>query len=343
MTIQSPPRAAREVALIRYPVGLPTEADFAVRDAPLGDVGEGDALLRLLLLSVDPAMRTWSSRQPGRGQPIPLGGAMKALGVAEVAETRNSELPSGTVVVGSFGLRSWHMTDGSDVKRVVPPSDRPLHTALGELGHIGLTAYVGLVDVARTQPGDCVLVSSAAGAVGAVACQIAKNLGASVVGIAGGSQKADWAKRMYGIDVVLDRHDPDLAETLRQHAPDGVDVFFDNTGGVIHDIVMEQMNLGGRIAICGTISVKSDDPGVGPRHERLILDRALNVQGFQQSRHEATAPEALERLRAWFDEGSLHLETEIVVGLDQAIPSLQRVLAGDHRGKILISPDSPTM
>lgn len=338
MTVQAPPSAGLEVALIRYPVGLPTEDDFEVREVEVESCGEGDVLLRVELLSIDPAMRTWSARHPGRGQPIALGHVMRAMGVAEVMESRHDEYPAGAHVVGAFGLRSWHVTDGSDIKRTVLPVGYPLATALGELGHIGLSAYVGLVDVAHMQSGEVVVVSSAAGAVGALACQIARNLGARVIGIAGGTDKAEWAERTYGIDVVLDRHDPQLSVRLDELAPDGVDVFFDNTGGVIHDIVMEHMAVGGRIAICGTIAVKSDDPGVGPRHERLILDRALTVQGFLQSRHDDTADVALEQLRTWFDAGLLRLEVDIVTGLEQAIPSLRRVLSGDHRGKILISP-----
>lgn len=338
MTVQAPPSAGLEVALIRYPVGLPREDDFEVREVEVEPCGEGDVLLRVEFVSIDPAMRTWSARHPGRGQAIPLGGVMRAMGVAEVVESRHPEYPVGTHVVGAFGLRNWHVTDGSDIKRTVPPHPYPLTAALGELGHIGLTAHVGLVDVAHTQAGEVVVVSSAAGAVGALACQIARNLGARAIGIAGGTEKAEWARRTYGIDVVLDRHDPQLSAHLQQLAPAGVDVFFDNTGGVIHDIVLERMAVGGRIALCGTIAVKSDDPGEGPRHERLILDRALTVQGFLQSRHDDTADVALEQLRTWFDAGLLRLEVDIVTGLEQAIPSLRRVLSGDHRGKILISP-----
>lgn len=338
MTIDAPARLSREVALIHYPAGLPRVADFEVREVEVPAVPAGGMLLRIERISLDPAMRTWASGSPGRGEPLPLGSVMRAYGVGEVVASEHPGYPIGTRVVGPFGLRSWHATDGSDIRRVAPADLRPIEAALGVVGHVGLTAHVGLRRIANVQPGDTVVITSVAGAVGSIAAQITRVLGARAVGIASGS-KVEWARRTYGIETVLDRHDPHLADRLREATPDGVDVFFDNTGGTVHDLVMQCMATGGRVAICGTIALDSSQPGVGPRHERLILDRALTVRGFLQSHFDDDAQAALDELRTWHDAGTVRLETESVSGLDHAAPALVRLLTGDHRGKIIVTTD----
>lgn len=335
MTIEAPPRTSREIALVRYPSGLPRVADFAVRESEIGPVKPGEFLVQVRWISLDPAMRTWSSAKPGRGEPLPLGSVMRAYAVGEVRISENERFPVGTRVAGPFGMRTWHLTDGSDVRRIVPADLEPIEAALGVVGHVGLTAYIGLHTVAELRSSDTVVVTSAAGAVGCLAAQIAQLEGCTVVGVASG-EKAEWARRTYGIQTMLDRRDPELARALAEATPDGVDVFFDNTGGPVHDLVMQRMNMQGRVAICGTIALDSAAPGTGPRHERLILDRALRVSGFLQSHHDNEAQEALTRLQQWHRAGSLHLEYDVVADLDQAIDGLERLLAGDHRGKVLV-------
>lgn len=336
MIIDAPPHTSREVALIRYPSGLPRAEDFATRDCEIRAIEPGEVLIRMRWISLDPAMRTWSSQNPGRGEPLPLGSVMRAYGVGEVVISENPDYPLGTRVAGPFGMRSWHITDGSDVRRVVPAELEPIHTALGVVGHVGLTAYIGLHRVAELRSTDTVVVTSAAGAVGSLAAQIARLEGCSVVGIAGGD-KVEWASRTYGIDTVLDRRDPDLAHSLARATPDGVDVFFDNTGGPVHDLVMQRMNMGGRVAICGTVALDSAQPGTGPRHERLILDRALRISGFLQSHHDHESQAALAELQGLFEAGLLRLEYDVIDGLDHAIEGLERLLAGDHLGKMIVS------
>ena len=295
-------------------------------------------LIRMQRISLDPAMRTWASESPGRGQPIPLGSVMRAYGVGEVVGSDNADYPVGTRVVGPFGMKTWHASDGSDIRRIVPSDLEPVEASLGVVGHIGLTAHVGLRRIAQAKSGDTVVVTSAAGAVGSVAAQIARNLGCTVIGIAS-AKKLQWAAATYGIDTMLDRRDPELGARLDEAAPEGVDVFFDNTGGAVHDLVMTRMAPGGRVVICGTIAMDSAHPGTGPRHERLILDRALTVNGFLQSHHDDESERALAELRGWHDAGLVRLHHELIAGLEHAPEGLERLLNGDHQGKVIVTID----
>jgi NADPH-dependent curcumin reductase len=323
---------------MNYPQGQPRAADFGVRDAPVEQMPDGGVLIRVLRLSIDPAMRTWASQRPGRGEPLALGSVMRAYGVGEIVRSAHSLLPEGTFVAGPFGLRTWHVSDGSDIRRVVAADLEPIEASLGVVGHIGLTAHIGLLKIAEAKPGDVAVISSAAGAVGSVAAQIAKRMGCRVIAIAS-KDKTEWLSRTYGIDTVLDREAENLADLVGDNAGRGVDVFFDNTGGIIHDAVMVNMSRGGRVAICGTIAVDSARPGLGPRHERLILDRELTVRGFLQSHHDDVAAEALTDLRKWHEEGSVRLHYEVIQGIDRAGEALERLLSGEFIGKVVVSTE----
>lgn len=331
------PLTTPALVLAAYMDGRTTSDVFRVTEVPVPDVEDGGVLIRTQYLSVDPAMRTWAARNPGRGVPLPLGSVMRAYAVGTVVSSSRSDVPEGACVVGPFGARLWHVSDGSDIRRVWPTPPTPVTAALGILGHVGLSAMVGLRLIAVPQPGETVLVSSAAGAVGALAGQIARIMGARAVGIAGGPEKTALCRDLYGFDAALDhRACDDLADAIRLAAPDGVDVFFDNVGGRILDAAMPCMNSGGRVAVCGTIGVDSASPGVGPRMERLILDRELTVRGFLQSRHEDASPGLLRDLQAWFEGGQLRLHEEIVRGLEQLPAALEDLIAGAHLGKVLI-------
>lgn len=325
-----------QVLLRRYPEGLPVEGDFEVVGSERPDAGPGRMVLRVEWISIDPAMRTWAARTPGRGDPLPLGAVMRAYGVAEVVESDLPDYPVGTWVSGPFGLRTWHVSDGRDVRFRVPEGVPP-QTGLGVLGHIGLTAYAGIFRVADVRAGETVLVSSAAGAVGGVAGQLARIAGARPVGVAGGPRKVALCLEEYRYDVCVDRHAvTDLAGALASASGGALDVYFDNVGGPTLDAALRLMRPGGRIAICGTISVPSADPGTGPRVERLLLDRRLTMRGFLQSEFAAEADTMLADLTSWYRQGLLHLREDIVVGLANAPRAIVRQLAGDHLGKVLV-------
>ena len=323
------------VVLRSYPEGLPRATDFEWVPESTPEVGDGQALLRILWASIDPAMRTWHSANPGRGVVRPLGSVMKAVSVAEVVESRNA-LRVGDRVVGPFGMRESCITDGTDVARVLDPHVEP-QLALGILGHIGLTAYAGLHKVARAQAGETVLVSSAAGATGAVVGQLAAAVGCRVIGIAGGPDKAALCLMEYGYDVCIDRHaEANLAGAIRAAAPEGIDVYFDNVGGPTLDAAFANINALGRVAICGTISVSSSEPGSGPRHERLMLDKQIRVQGFLTSQFSSDYPEMLQDLTRLQAAGSIHVREIVVEGLENAPMALEQLLAGQFAGKVLV-------
>ncbi len=325
-----------QVLLKRYPDGLPAEGDFEVIGSQRPGVGPGEMLLRIEWVSIDPAMRTWSARTPGRGEPLPLGSVMRAYGVARVEESDVPDYPVGTWVTGPFGLRTWHVTDGRDIRFRVPEGVPP-QTGLGVLGHIGLTAYAGIFRVADVRPGETVLVSSAAGAVGSIAGQLARIAGGRPIGIAGGPRKVALCLDEYGFDACIDRHTvADLDHALSSASGGGLDVYFDNVGGPTLDSALRLMRPGGRIAICGTISVPSADPGTGPRVERMLLDRRLTMRGFLQSEFAAAADEMLADLVTWYRQGLITLREDVVVGLAEAPRAIVRQLAGDHLGKVLV-------
>jgi NADPH-dependent curcumin reductase len=330
-------RTTRQLVLARHLDGRTTSDVFRIEEVALPPLPEGGALVRVHYLSVDPAMRTWAAPRPGRGQPLPVGSVMRAYAVGIVHRSRNADLPEGVALVGTFGARTWHVTDGSDVRRIWDPAPEPLSVTLGILGHVGLTAMVGLTLIAPPRPDETVLVSSAAGAVGALAGQIARLMGARVVGVAGGPVKTAICRSDYGFDTAIDHQDAtDLAEAIRLAAPEGIDVFFDNVGGRVLDAALPNMNPRGRIAVCGTIGVDSARPGLGPRMERTILDRELSIRGFLQSKYESESTSLLPTLRGWYEDGRLVLREDVSRGLASLPEALERLLAGGNLGKALI-------
>lgn len=331
------PPTTKQLVLASHLTGRTTSDVFRLEEAALPDLAAGCVLIRNQYLSIDPAMRTWAAERPGRGSALPLGSVMRAYAVGTVVASRHPGLSVGSCVTGVFGARTWHVSDGSDVRRCWAEPPDPVTATLGVLGHVGLTAMVGLTLIARPLAGETVLVSSAAGAVGALAGQIARLMGARVVGIAGGPEKTAMCRDEYGFDAALDhRACDDLSGAIALAAPEGIDVFFDNVGGRILDAALPCMNTRGRIAVCGTIGVDSASPGLGPRLERTILDRELSVRGFLQSRYESETPLLLPALRSWFDAGDLRLREDITPGLDRLPEALEGLLAGANLGKVLI-------
>ncbi len=328
----------RQVWLQSRPNGIPRAGDFAIRRAPMPTCQEGQFVVRNEYLSVDPAMRGWIADKSTYWPRIEVGDTMRAFSVGEVIDSRHPRYAVGDKVMGIFGWQDYAAVSEPAVMRKVLETDIPLSASLGVLGLNGLTAYFGLLDVCKPKAGETVVVSTAAGAVGSAVGQIAKIKGCRVVGIAGGADKVRQCLEEFGYDATIDyKASADLDEALRQACPDGVDAYFDNTSGAIHDTVLRQINLHGRIAICGTASYASWDPwNDGPRPERHLLVKRATMQGFLTTDFAARYEEAITELVGWIRDGRLHYREDMLEGIEAAPGSIETLYGGRNNGKLVI-------
>jgi len=331
------PRANRQVYLQERPTGIPQAHHFGIRSVPVEPLQDGEFLVRNEFLSVDPAMRGWVNAAANYSAPVGIGEVMRAFAAGRVVASRHTGYPEGTAVMGMLGWQDYTITDGSAIRRVVREAGLPLSLSLGVLGLNGLTAYFALTACGRPEPGETVVVSTAAGAVGSIAGQLAAGRGCRVVGITGGAQKAALCRDEFGFDAAVDYKTTDFEQTLAQATPDGVDVYFDNTGGPITDAVVRRINRHARIVVCGTASVASWDPWpAGPRIERHLLNKAASMQGFLAWDYEARYQEALDVLAPMVREGRLRYREEILDGIEAAPGSIADLYQGKNLGKRLI-------
>ncbi len=330
--------ANRQVLLKRRPEGIPQAEHFELVSRPLPEVAEGQFLVRNRFLSVDPAMRGWVGAVANYSKPVGLGEVMRSRDVGEVVQSRHPDYALGEKVVGWFGWQEYAVSDGRGVIRRVAETDLPLSAALGVLGMNGVTAYFGLLDVGQPRPGETVLVSTAAGAVGSAVGQIAKIMGCRTVGIAGGAEKTRLCRAEFGFDAAIDyKAAADLDAAIAAACPAGVDVYFDNTSGRISDAVLRHINKRARIVICGTASQPSWDPWPnGPRVERHLLVKSARMEGFLVFDYESRTGEAVPRLAEWVRQGKLRYREDILDGLEQAPDAIAGLYRGENMGKRLI-------
>ena len=327
----------REVRLKSRPNGIPQAEHFEIVQAPLAKPGDGQIVVRNLFLSVEPAMRGWVSRVGNYSEPVPLGGVMRSFAVGRVVDSRSADFAVGDVVTGMFGWQQYAVIDAAKVQRKVVDLDLPISTALGVLGLNGITAYFALLDLGQPKPGNTVVVSTAAGAVGSCVGQIAKIKGCRTVGIAGGPEKVELCRSEFGYDAAIDYRAGDLDAAIARACPDGVDVYFDNTSGSISDAVLKHLAVGARVIICGTASVASwDPPPMGPRVERHLLVKRARMQGFLVFDYAELYPEALRPLTEWVRAGSIRYREDILEGIEQAPDSIAGLYRGENLGKRLI-------
>ena len=328
----------RQVWLCSRPHGIPRAKNFAIRSAPIPASGDGQFVIRNEYLSVDPAMRGWIADTSTYWPRIEVGATMRAFSVGEVIESRNPRYEVGDKVMGIFGWQEYAAVDEAQVMRRVLENDLPLSAALGVLGLNGLTAYFGLLDVCRPKSGETVVVSTAAGAVGSAVGQIAKIKGCRTVGVTGGPEKVRQCLEEFGYDAAIDyKATDDLDAALTGACPDGIDCYFDNTSGAIHDAVMRQIGLHARIAICGTASFASWDPwNQGPRPERHLLVKRATMQGFLATDFAQRYEEAIADLAGWIRDGKLKYREDLLQGIDAAPGSIERLYSGANRGKLVI-------
>lgn len=330
------PDRNRRVLLARRPAGIPQPEDFNLDAVPVPEPGPGEILVRNLYLSVDPAQRGWASAEANYSQPVPLGGPMRALAVGVVLRSNSREVAEGEFLYGWFGWQDYAAVPASAIFRRCTEAV-PLSAHAGLLGLNGLTAHLGLTELGRPRAGDTVLVSTAAGAVGSLVGQIARNLGCRPLGLTGSTAKVARCREAYGYAAAFDYRSEDWTAAVAREAPEGVNVYFDNVGGPILDGCLRRMAVGGRIVQCGTASVASwSDTPTGPRVEREILTRRLVWSGFVVLDHKARFEEAVADLAGWYAQGRLILDEDLSEGIETAPGAIASLYRGENRGKRLV-------
>ena len=327
----------REVQLKSRPVGWPTHDDFELVESAPVDLADGQVRVRNEVMSVDPYMRGRMSDAKSYAEPYALGEAMHGGAVGVVTESRADGVAVGDHVLHGLGWREEAVVDASGV-RVVDTSVAPASAYLGVLGMTGLTAYAGLTRVAGLKEGDVVFVSGAAGAVGSVVGQVARALGASrVIGSAGSDEKVRHLIDDLGFDAAFNYKDGRVSDLLREAAPDGIDVYFDNVGGDHLEAAIGSLRLGGRIAVCGAISVYNNtELAPGPRNLARLIQTRGTITGFLVGDHWDLAGEYAQRASGWIADGTLTSRETFADGIDHAVDAFLGVLRGENVGKMVV-------
>ncbi|OEJ23312.1 NADP-dependent oxidoreductase [Streptomyces agglomeratus] len=329
--------ASREVRLASRPVGAPVLEDFALVTTAVPEPAEGQILVRNTWMSVDPYMRGRMNDTPSYIPPFALDTAMEGSAIGEVIASRDASVPVGATVSHFLGWREYAVLDAAAAAVVDPALVRP-QDYLGALGTTGLTAYAALTRVAPVREGDVVFVSAAAGAVGSVAGQLARNLGASrVIGSAGGPAKTKKLLDVFGYDAAVDYRQGAVAEQLAQAAPDGIDIYLDSVGGDHLQAAIGAMNTNGRIALVGAISGYDDtEPAPGPNNLFQAAAREVTMRGMLVSSYFDVFPEWIGKAAGWIADGSLHTEETVTDGIEQAPAAFLGMMRGANTGKMLV-------
>jgi NADPH:quinone reductase len=325
----------RRVTLAARPSGFPDESDFALEEADVPEPGAGEVLVRVLWVSVDPYQRGRMSTQRSYARGLELGDVITAQAVGTVVASNDGRYADGDLAVGQLGWQDYAVARGGALRKV-PPGVEPPTLALHVLGTTGFTAYFGLLDVGQPRPGDTVVVSGGAGAVGQVVGQIAKLMGCRTVGIAGGPEKSAELHDLYGYDTGLDYKGEDLRTALKEACPDGVDVYFDNCGGDISAAVHSRLNVGARIVICGQISQYNLERPEPTFHPSLLIVFRARMEGFLVSDYAHRFDEAAARLGRWLAEGKIRWREDVTEGLENAPRAFIGMLRGENHGKALV-------
>ncbi len=331
----------RRVLLVRYPEGLPREEDFALDEAEVPPLREGEFLIRNLYLSLDAGFRQWMREGAGDNylSAMPLGQPVMGITLGRVEESRNPRFRAGDHVLGRNRWEQFSVSDAGDFTApFVPDPDLPLHYYAGILGPTGLTAYFGLMDIGNPQPGETVVVSAAGGAVGTVAGQIAKALGCRTVGIVGSDDKARWLEDEVGYDIGLNYRAPaSILRALKDACPEGIDVYFDNVGGEILEAAMGNLKVGARIVLCGMIASYHDEtPPPGPRNMWEAITKRATLKGFMVTDQLPRYGEALTRLREWIAAGQIRSFDQIHDGIENTPAAFCGMFRGTNFGKALV-------
>lgn len=331
----------RRILLASRPDGAPTTEHFRIEDGPAPEPSEGEVLLKILYLSLDPYMRGRMSAAKSYAKAVEVADVMEGGTVAEVIRSRHRDFSEGDIVLSHSGWQTYAVSDGSALRKL-DPSQAPVTTALGVLGMPGFTAYSGLLTIGQPKPGETVVVAAASGAVGSVVGQIARIKGARAVGIAGGPDKCAFVRDELGFDAVVDHHAPDFTAQLAAACPEGVDVYFENVGGKVWDAVFPLLNEFARIPLCGLIAQYNAGGEGFPGPDRLplvmraILSKSLLVRGFINREFVDQQPAFHRDVSGWIASGSLRYREDIVDGIDNAPGAFIGLLEGRNFGKLIV-------
>jgi NADPH-dependent curcumin reductase len=322
--------------LAERPADKLTARNWQIVEEPKPAAAEGQFVVQVDYLSIDPAMRTWLNAGRSYVPPVEIGEVMRALGVGHVVESRHPGFAVGDDVSGIFGVQRYAVSDGTEVNKI-DTAVAPAPVYLSALGISGLTAYFGLLDVGRPEAGQTVLVSGAAGSVGSIVGQIARIKGCRAVGIAGGAEKCRWLVEEVGFDAAIDYKSADLRKELKVHAPDGVDVYFDNVGGATLEAALNRLAHGARIVLCGAVSQYNDTPRGPSNYMQLLVARA-SMTGFVIFDYAKRYPEGVAQLANWLNSGELQSHEQIERGGVGAFPdTLLKLFRGENTGKLILA------
>ena len=328
---------SRTWRLASRPVGLPVAENWELTIDPVGEPGEGQVRVAVEYISLDPAMRGWLNDVPSYVPPVGIGEVMRAGGAGRVVASNDGRYAEGDHVIGMFGVQEQAVVDANGLTKVDVDA-APLPKWLSVLGMTGMTAYFGLLDIGRPEPGQTVVVSAAAGAVGSIVGQIAKLQGARAVGIAGGPEKCARLVEEFGFDAAIDYKSADVPRALREACPDRIDVYFDNVGGEILDAALAQLAFRARVVICGAISQYNESgPMRGPANYMSLLVNNASMTGYVVFHYASRYAEAARQLGEWYAAGKLTSREDIVSGLEQFPDALLKLFEGTNDGKLVLA------
>ncbi|MEE1676009.1 NADP-dependent oxidoreductase [Agarivorans aestuarii] len=325
----------QSIHLVKRPVTQIEASCFESRIHVAEDLQEGQFRVKQTHMSLDPAMRGWMSADTDSYiPPVALGEVMRASGIGEVVESRNPQFPLGATVIGMFGWTEQAVSNGAGVN-IVPPG-LPAEAVLAVLALPGMTAAQGLLEIAKPKVGETLLVSGAAGSVGSLVGQIAKAEGLRVVGVAGSDEKCRWLVEELGFDGAVNYKTDNIAEKVAELTPNGVDIYFENTGGEIQQVAIDNMNAFGRVVVCGMISdYNTAQPSAGPNWIPIVKKR-LSIQGFTMPDHFDKAPQLMQQVSSYLQAGKLSYRVHVLEGLDSAIEGINLLFSGENQGKLLV-------
>ncbi|TAF67668.1 MAG: NADP-dependent oxidoreductase [Cytophagales bacterium] len=325
-----------QIKLAKRPIGTPDRSNWSIETHEVPTLQEGEVLVKIQYISLDPAMRGWMNDAKSYIRPVQIGEVMRAGTAGEVIESKNPQFKVGDKVTGALGVQQYAIAQGKEITKV-DTQLAPLTTYLATLGITGLTAYFGLLDIGTPKAGETVLVSAAAGAVGSIVGQIAKIKGCRVVGLAGGSQKCNYVIEELGFDACIDYQKDNLKEELKAQCPAGIDVYFDNVGGDILDLALTRINKKARIIICGAISqYNNTTPPKAPNNYLSLLVNSAKMEGFVVFDYANQYLQGIKEMAQWLKEGKLNDKVHIVKGIETFPETLLMLFKGENFGKLLI-------